>query len=60
LGLDLAVGPGTYSSRPETIMRRKTSPRMCAARGNRSASACATVDLPQAMTPVMSDTPRIT
>ena len=41
------------SRRPETIIRSKTSPRTCAALGNRSASSWATVDFPEAIIPVM-------
>src|SRR5262245_25905707 len=37
-------------------MRRNTSPRTCTPRGNRSASSCATVDLPDAEMPVTSTT----
>src|ERR1700712_5220225 len=37
-------------------MRRKRSPRTCTARGSRSASRWATLDLPAAMIPVMTTT----
>src|SRR5262245_41121799 len=34
-------------------MRRNASPRRCTLRGSRSATSCATVDLPAAITPVI-------
>ena len=42
------------SARPETITRRKASPRTCAAEASRCASDCATVDFPAAIRPVMT------
>ena len=47
-----ADGAADMSARPDTIERRKASPRTCAARGSRSARRWATVDLPAAETPV--------
>jgi len=44
------------SRRPVTIILLKASPRTWAARGNRSASSCATVDLPEAIMPVSKKT----
>ena len=44
------------SSRPDTIIRRKTSPGTCAARSKRAASSSATVDFPDAETPVTRTT----
>src|SRR5262249_49595286 len=44
------------ATRPETTMRRKTSPRTCTDRANRRASPSATVDLPAAGMPVTRKT----
>jgi len=42
------------STRPLTTVRRNTSPRRCTQRSKPSATAWATLDLPDAMAPVIS------
>ena len=49
-------GDGVISARPRTIMRRKMSPLRCTLLSKLSASRCATVDLPAAITPVITMT----
>jgi hypothetical protein len=50
------LGLAVSSPRPETIIVRNRSPRTCTARSNRFASSSETVDLPEAIGPVTTNT----